>query len=79
MECVEAVESENRLRPIKRGREPAGTQKLSMLADEPVCLTVTEIKRNVMDSGCVKDAEVFRSGGWKRTWSTAVPKLNTKT
>lgn len=79
MECVEAVESENGLRPIKRGRKPAGTQKLSALIDGPICPTATEIDRDVMDSGGVEDTELFRASGRERTRSTAMPKLDTKT
>jgi hypothetical protein len=47
--------------------------------DDPVRLTVTEVDSDVMNSGCVENAEVSRTGGWKRTRSTAVPQLDTKT
>jgi hypothetical protein len=45
----------------------------------PVRPTVTEVDGDIMDFGCVEDAEVSRTGGWKRTRSTAVPQLDTKT
>jgi hypothetical protein len=47
--------------------------------NEPIHPTVTKIHRDVMDSGCVEDAEVFRTSRQKRAWSTAVPKLDMKT
>ena len=79
MECVEAVECENCFQLIEHGREPASMQKLSALMDEPVCATITEINGDVMDSRCVENAEFFRASGWEWTWSTAMPKLDTKT
>jgi len=79
MERVEAVEGERSHGSIKRSRKPAGAQNLSALMDDPVRPTVTEVDSDVMNSGCVENAEVSRTGGWKRTRSTAVPQLDTKT
>ena len=63
MERVKAVESKRGLGPIERSREPAGTQNLSALMNDPVHPTVTEVQGDIMDSGCVEDAEVRRTGG----------------
>lgn len=79
MKCVEAVKTEGCLRAIESRGKPAGAQKLSVLMDEPVHPTVTEIDRNVMNSRCVENTEVCRTRGWKRTWRAAVPELDTET
>ena len=79
MKCVKAVKTECSFGAIESGRKPAGAQKLSVLMDEPIRPTVAEIDRNVMNSGCVENAEVCRTEGQKRAWCTAMPELDTET
>lgn len=79
VECVEAFKSESGLQSINRRRKPTSAQKLSVLVDDPIRPTATEIDGDVMDIRCVKDAKVFRTNRWERAWSTAMSKLDTKT
>jgi len=46
--------------------------------DESIHLTFTEVDRDVMNTGCVEDAELPWASGWKRTWGTTMPKLDVK-